>query len=176
MGNDATAFGDDAVHLPSHVDLAAHGEHLFSDVLPELAGAELRVQEALDQRGVGALLRDVFGSRRTIGRWFRRRGESLLDEVFQRRRERKALDALRSPLGRDLVAGRAPDLLGVALEERKVELAAEAIDEEVFEALLFLDGPNAAHHVADTDLRHPHRAEIRDGVARELDRVVEELA
>ena len=52
---------------------------------------------------------------------------------------RQALDALRAPLGADLVAGHAPDLFGVALEERQVELAAEAVDEEVFERSLRLE-------------------------------------
>ncbi len=72
-----------------------------------------------------------------------REREGLLDEVLQRGGEREALDALRAPLGGDLVAGRAPDLFGVALEEGEVELAAEAVDEEVFEGLLFFDRADA---------------------------------
>ena len=96
--------------------------------------------------------------------------------MFERGGEREALDALRAPLGGDLVAGRAPDLLGVALEEGEVELAAEAVDEEVFEGLFFADGAHARGDVADADARHAHRAEVRDGRAAELDGVVEKFA
>ena len=100
----------------------------------------------------------------------------LADEVLHCRGQAQALDALRSPLGGDLIARRAPDFFGVALEEGEVELASEAVDEEVFEALLFFDRAHARRRVADADPDHPHRAEILDGVAAELDGVVEELA
>ena len=63
--------------------------------------------------------------------------KGLLEEVRDRAGEREALDALRAPLGADLVAGHAPHLFGVGLEERQVQLAAEAVDEEVFEGAFF---------------------------------------
>jgi hypothetical protein len=96
------------------VNLAAPGSHLVRNVLPELSGPELRIQEALNQRSVGALLRNVLLAP------LRPSSEGLADEVLQRRRQTKALDALRSPLSRDLIARRSPNLLRVALEEREV--------------------------------------------------------
>ena len=53
--------GFDAVDLGAEVELAAEGDDFFGDVLPELAGAELGIEEALDERGVGGLLGDVAG-------------------------------------------------------------------------------------------------------------------
>ena len=82
-----------------------------------------------------------------------RRPNVLRDEVLQRRGQTQALDALRSPLGGDLIARRAPHLFRVALEEGEVELASEAVDEEVFEALLFLDRAHTRRRVADADPR-----------------------
>ncbi len=57
----------------------------------------------------------------------------MLQKMLDRSREREPLDTLSAPLCADLVAARAPDFFCVALEEGEVELAAEAVDEEVFE-------------------------------------------
>ncbi len=67
-------------------------------------------------------------------------GECLFEEVGEGGGEGEALDALCAPLGADLIAGDAPDFFGVGLEEGEVELAAEAVDEEVFEGLLVAAG------------------------------------
>ena len=56
--------------------------------------------------------------------------------MFDGGREREALDALCAPLRGDTVARCAPDLFRIALEEGEVELAAEAVDEEVFQRFL----------------------------------------
>ena len=47
--------------------------------------------------------------------------------------KRKTLDSLRRPVGRDLLAGHAPDFLGVALEESVEEAFAELIAHPIFE-------------------------------------------
>ena len=46
---------------------------------------------------------------------------------------RQGLDALRTPLGRNLPARYTPYLLGVVLEKCAVEPRPESIDEEIFE-------------------------------------------
>jgi hypothetical protein len=45
----------------------------------------------------------------------------------------RPFDALRAPLRADPVARNAPDLLRVRLEERQVQLAAEPVDQKLFE-------------------------------------------
>ena len=65
--------------------------------------------------------------------------EGFSEEVLYGGGEAETLDALRAPLGRDLVAGRAPDFLCVALEEGEIEFTAKAIDKEVFKAVFGLD-------------------------------------
>jgi len=42
--------------------------------------------------------------------------------------ERETLDALSAPLCADLIAGDAPDLLGVRLEKSKIKLISETVD------------------------------------------------
>src|SRR6185312_5445246 len=96
--------------------------------------------------------------------------------MFDRSGERQALDALRAPLRGYFVAGRAPHLLRIALEEGQVKLAPEAVDEEVFEALFGLDLLHAAEAIADADLRHAREAQILNGVAGQSDWVIEKLA
>jgi hypothetical protein len=90
------------------VDLSATGDDLVGDVLPKLAGAELGVEEALDEGGVGGLLLDVRGG---VAGGLGSGGEGLLEEVLERGGEGEALDALRAPLGGDLVAGSRPKRL-----------------------------------------------------------------
>ena len=97
------------------------------DVLPELAGAVHGIEELFDERGFGVLLREVAAART--------RAEGALKEVSDSAGERESLDALRAPLRADLIAAHAPHLLRIGLEEGEIELAAEAVDEEVFETL-----------------------------------------
>ena len=75
--------------------------------------------------------------------------EGLLEEVRHDALEGKSLDALRTPFGADLVAGNAPDLFRVGLEKSQIELLAEAIDDEVFERLLFALRQQRGAQIAD---------------------------
>src|SRR6201996_4125494 len=108
------------------------------------------IKELPDERSFGVLLREIGSA------W--PRAEGLLDEVPDGAREREALDALRAPLGADLVAAHTPHLLRVGLEEGEIELSAEAVDEEVFEAFLRPTPMKARLDVAKADLRGPGKA------------------
>src|SRR5690606_14973358 len=56
--DDAPTGGVHAIDLPPEVHLAAALAHLARDLLPELPRTELRIEEALDQAGLGLLLLD----------------------------------------------------------------------------------------------------------------------
>ena len=83
-----------------------------------------------------------------------------LEKVSDSAGERESLDALRAPLGADLIAAHAPDLFRVGLEEGEVELAAEAVDEEVFETLFRPELMDARLEVAEADLRACGRGRV----------------
>ena len=114
----------DFVDLDAEVDLTAGATNKISRMFPKLAGAELGIEEPLDQRGLSLLLSDAASLLRS---------KSLLEEVRHHALERKPFDALRAPFGADLIARHAPHLLGVRLEKRQVELFAEAVDDEILE-------------------------------------------
>ena len=78
--------------------------------------------------------------------------------------QREALDALRTPLCADLDAGRAPDLLGIGLEEDAVELLPKAIRNPLFECLLWfvLNNIQALQSRRDLPSRnYPHFVDAR---------------
>mmetsp|Transcript_37521 Transcript_37521/g.87502 ORF Transcript_37521/g.87502 Transcript_37521/m.87502 type:complete len:471 (-) Transcript_37521:643-2055(-) len=129
--------------------------------LPHLAGAVLGIKKTLDQRGVLriGLARD-----------------DLLERLLGGTADRQALDALRAPVGADVAARNTPDLLGVVLEELAVELAAEAVDEEVFQRLFGLDGAGRGGHVAAAELEAAPDAHLAHEIQAGFERIVEEVA
>ena len=137
-------------------------------MLPELAGAVHGIEKLLDERGFCVLLREVAAALPHAERAF--------EEVSDSGGERESFDALRTPLGADLIAAHAPHLLRVGLEEGEVELAAEAVDEEVFETLFRTNLMNSRLDVAEADLRGAGKAKFAERVAGESDGVVEEAA
>ena len=96
--------------------------------VPHHARPEPRIAEGLEQRldrlpVVGPLVEP----------------ERALEPVGNRAPQAEALDALRGPVGAHLVARHAPHLLGVGLEEDRIEPLAELVDGPVLEALHFAD-------------------------------------
>jgi hypothetical protein len=83
------------------------------------------------------------------------------------------LDALRRPLGADLVARHAPHLLGVGLEEGRVEATPEAVDHPLLERLLLGLWPRLGREVAEDHPRALGRPHLREGVER-LEGVLDE--
>ena len=142
-------------------------------MLPQLAGAELGVQEALDERGVGSFLPDA------VYRFPPRVHPAchpLAQQVFHRRCQAQPLNTLRPPLRRDLVAGHAPDLFRIALKKREVQLSSKAVDQKVLQTVFPRNRPQPAAHIARADLQHAHHAQVADRVARQPDRVIEKAA
>src|SRR6476620_2840446 len=90
--------------------------------------------------------------------------------------DRQTLDALGSPLRRDLAAGNAPDFLGVILEERTVEARAEPIYEEILERYLLAARKRPRARVAHTHTAHVPETEVGHGRQVHLEWIVEELA
>lgn len=123
----------EAAHLVAEVDFSASCLHHPGDGFPHLTGAEFRVQELLDQRGIRFFLAHIVIALEQ----FAKRVEYGFADV-------QALDALRAPFGADFLAGHAPDLFRVVLEKSQIELAAEAVDEEVFQAFSGLRGNSRA--------------------------------
>ncbi len=163
------------VDRPSHVDLATACGHLLRNMLPQLPRPELRIQKSLDQRRIRLLLRQIAGPF-TRTHCLRPPRKSLAQKVPQRGRKAQALDALRSPLSRDLLTRHPPHLLRVALKEGQVQLPPKAINQEVLKALLRPDWPHARPQVAEADPQHAQRTQVRNRRAGELDRVFKKLA
>ncbi len=159
----AVAVALDADHLRIADDAAAAGFEALRRRLPHLARAQLRVQEVLDQR-------------RLILSAARLAGHQLLQRMGNHVADVEALDALRAPRRTDLVAGHAPHLLGVGLEELQVQRAPEAVDEEVLERDLGGDRRHVRAAVAERELRAFAHAELRDHVQAGAQRIVEERA
>ena len=101
------------------------------------------------------------------------RGRRLLRDGSE---QREAADALGAPLGADLGAGDAPKLFGVALEEGLVELAPEAVDEEVLQAAFRADGAEAGAEIAGGDGEGAARAKLPQRCRREVERIGEKAA
>src|SRR6185312_16910455 len=85
----------------------------------------------------------------------------------------QALDALCSPLGRNLRARYAPDLLRVVLEEGAVQTIPEAVYEEVLECGLGFARRKPCLHVARADRCAVGESEIRQGTQAELQWIIE---
>ena len=143
---------------PRAHDFPGHG-------LPHLSGTVLGIEELLDERSLGSLLVEAAAA-----------AKELAEDVLQGAEDRQALDPLRSPLGTDGRTAFAPDLLRIRLEKRAIQLAAEAVDEELFQVLLRPERKEGRAKVTETDLHHPQQAEFLDRVQAQRDGIVEEPA
>ena len=101
--------------------------------------------------------------------------ERRADRVPEGLGDGEALHPLRAPLGGDLRARHAPDLLRVVLEERQVQPLAEAIDEEVLEGRLVGARHQSSLQVAGANLPGADEPEVAQRARAQLQRVVEEL-
>src|SRR5262249_47118798 len=87
----------------------------------------------------------------------------------------EGLDPLGGPLGADVLAPEAPDLLRVGLEEHEEEPAAEAVRHPVLEAALATDREDPLPQVARDDPGALEEAELAERL-QGLQRIVEEPA
>src|SRR5262245_16330872 len=101
--------------------MTARGKQVFT-MLPHHSGPESGIVELLNQRRDDPPVRCLPGAD---------------ERVAQRFAQRQILDPLRGPIGGDLIARDAPDLLGVRLEENLVEAVAETIGDPLLEIGLF---------------------------------------
>ena len=115
----------------------AHLLHLARGRLPHHAGAAARIAEGFDQ-GLGARLAALA------------QAERAAKPVEDGGAERQALDALRGPVGGNVVAAHAPHFLGVGLEEDAEEPLAELVAHPLMEGARLLDrkglGPGEGRH------------------------------
>ena len=134
-------------------------------LLPHLSRAKFGIQKTLDEAGFRAFLR---GIRRSAEGRFERVGDGLGD--------RQALDPLRPPFRRDLLAGHSPDLLGIALEERAVQAIAEAIDQKILQRHFGRAMREPRLRVAHARAQALDESHVPNGVRIQLERIVEESA
>ena len=143
-----------AVDLPDAL-LHAHLAALFGDAVaegfPHHARAQPRIVEFLDQAG------GVVGSGNGIPHRFAQR------QIF---------DPLRRPVGADLVARNAPDLLGIGFEEVPEEPSAETVGYPLVEGGFILAGADLPLGVAEQNPRRLVGAHVEQRVER-LQRVGE---
>lgn len=107
----------------THQHMIAACDHVPARRLPHHARPQPRIAEGFEQG---------LGRHAVIGALVQ--PQAALQPVEHRGAERKPLDALRRPVGRHLVARHAPHLLGIGLEEDRIELASELVDRPVLEA------------------------------------------
>src|SRR3546814_16988760 len=101
----------------------AADEMRISDWSADVCSSDLaRIAEALQQ---------LLGRHAVIG--FPVEAQRPLETVGHGPPQRQALDALRRPVRRHLVAGHAPDLFRIGLEEDREQLVAEGVDGPVLE-------------------------------------------
>src|SRR5438270_6857805 len=129
--------------------------------LPHLAGTKPRVSEAIDQRG-----HDLAPTLRLAIRKHR---------AAQHDPQVEALDALRGPVGRQLLGADAPNLFRVSLEEDVEQAPPELVAHPVLETPRILDGLEACAGVAGQAEEAFDRAEVPQRIDR-LDRICEEPA
>src|SRR5215472_13422604 len=115
----------------AHVERRTATPNRPGQLLPHLARPMHRVAEAVDQ-SLDDLAVATAKSKRTL----------------DQRAHREILDTLRRPVGADLIARNAPNVLGVALEESLVEAAAEGVDNPVLEAANLALRPHARREIA----------------------------
>ena len=149
-------------HVRVGNDLHASRLTVGLDGFPQLTRTILRIPEFLNQRGfdlsIATLLR-----------------QELLERVLQHAHNAQALDALRTPIGGNLGRMATPQLLGVALEEHGIQLAAETIDVEVLQ-IVFRQLVHHGLQIAETGNQRKLRAHGLQRVGAQGNRVVKEVA
>lgn len=147
----------DGLHLAVEINGAALLHDLVGGGLPYLAGTEAGIEEISDQR---------------LGRG---RGLLTLERGEDRVPQRKALDALRGPIGADLIARNAPHFFGVGLEENLEQALAESIGHPLRERGLRLDRLQPRLEIAEENVEGLHRPEVQECVYG-LERVIKIFA
>ena len=157
-------------HVAAHQHPPAARHDLARRRLPHHAGALARILEALDQR----LHHRSAGRIGTAARLQRAR-----QRVHDGDAQIEALDALRRPVGGNLVARHAPHLFGVGLEEHAEQPLAELVAHPVVEALRLRDrrhlGPRVGQHAggAGEDAEIGERLERLERIGIEFPVVVD---
>ena len=154
IGADGPALGAlvpaQALEPGAHVDAAAALLHAGRGRVPHHAGTLARILERVDQG-----LDDLAVLLRTAPR-----AQRVAQRVRHRAPQVEALDALRGPVGRDLVAAHAPHLLGVGLEEDREQPLAELVGDPVVEALGIGGGEGLLVQVGEHAQRQLDVAEV----------------
>src|SRR5579885_2558295 len=126
----AFAIEGELVEAAVHENAAAKLFDFDRRGLPHHAGAPARIAERFDE---SLSPFSAPGSK----------PKRALATVKDRFRKIEALDSLRRPIGRDLVAIHAPDFLGIGFEKDREEPLAEFIAHPLMECLRVLDGQRA---------------------------------
>src|SRR6266581_951976 len=108
-----------ASHFAAHLEFAAHRLHLFSTRFPHHAWTSSRIAKGIDER------LNYFRSIPIVA--------LRKERVLNRATERKSLDPLRRPVGRDFFAAHSPNFFSITFEECVEETFAELIAYPLFE-------------------------------------------
>src|SRR6266404_7071554 len=119
-------------HFTTHLDLATLRLHLFSTRFPHHAWTSPRIAKGIDER------LNYFRSIPIVA--------LRKERVLNRATERKSLDALRRPVGRDFFAAHSPNFFSVTFEECVEEAFAELIAYPLLEIARISHGKQARFH------------------------------
>src|ERR1700722_6806931 len=164
---DVVAIGVDPRQLQTGPDPTTHLDNPASYFLPQLPRPMLRIEESLDQRGLGGPLRKIVAGITTKG---------LFQRVCNRRPHGKSLNPLSAPIRTNLIAWYAPHFFGVGLKERLVQFPSETIDEELLQSFLRPERKQAASNITQTSLEGPPKSKLPHGVRSQSQRIIKKAA
>ena len=163
------AIGRELRQFVAHEEMAMSAcQNLVARSFPHHAGAKARVAEGFQQR---------LGRHTVIGLLVETK--AALETIDNSAPERQALDALGCPVRAHLVTRHAPHLLGVGLEEDRIEALAELVGGPVLEAFHLLDREELVAKVGDhaggraQDAKVGQSLEGPEGIAVELALVID---
>src|SRR6266478_8958792 len=148
-------------HFTSHFEFPAKRRHLFGTGLPHHAWTSPRIAKGIDER------LNYFRSIPIVA--------LRKERVLNRATERKSLDALRRPVGRDFFAAHSPNFFSITFEECVEETFAELIAYPLFEIARIPYREEARFHPRKNAKNRFENAELQQRFER-LQRIGKKIA
>ena len=139
-------------------DLSAPVFHRLRCEVPQLPGAELRIGELLNERGLDLAVLFV---------------EDFPEDIAEHRPDGQPFHALGAPLRRDLPGVTPPQVLGIVLKEHGIEFFSETVDIEILKGL-FLPLEKDGLQVAEADHEGRPEAHVPDRFPFQGDGIIKE--
>ncbi len=160
-GGNARIFDLYSDDLQLHSQYASIAFESLGNGLPHLPRTIFRIDKAFYQGSLPGLT--LFHSQRFFHR------------VHYGFDDRKAFNALGTPLCTDFAAWHTPNLFGVLLEELVVKRPSEAIDQKIFQRFLRNDRPHTGASITNSKCDHFADSQFSEAASIYLERIIEKL-